>query len=107
MAALKECGLEVTELECDEAFPDSCFVEDTALMTPKCVIASNPGAESRNGEIKSMIPIFLKFYPEGMECIKSPGTCEPGDIMMVGSHFYIGQSARTNKEGADQMIAHL
>jgi dimethylargininase len=27
--------------------------------------------------------------------------------MMCGSHYFIGQSARTNKEGGDQMIAHL
>ncbi|MGV8287252.1 hypothetical protein ACV34F_30845, partial [Pseudomonas aeruginosa] len=32
---------------------------------------------------------------------------EAGDIMMVGDHFYIGESARTNAEGARQMIAIL
>ena len=29
--ALKSCGVEVTVLEADEAYPDSCFVEDTAV----------------------------------------------------------------------------
>ena len=27
--------------------------------------------------------------------------------MMVGSHFYIGLSKRTNEDGAQQMIEHL
>ena len=98
--------MEVTELEGDEAFPDSCFVEDNALMTPHCCIVSNPGAATRKGEIESISPVFKQFYDK-VEAITAPGTCEPGDIMMVGSHYYIGQSARTNKEGADQMIAHL
>jgi dimethylargininase len=36
--ALKECGLTVTELDAVEEYPDSCFVEDVALMTPHCAI---------------------------------------------------------------------
>jgi dimethylargininase len=32
---------------------------------------------------------------------------DAGDIMMVGSHFYIGLSQRTNQEGAEQVIAIL
>ena len=104
--ALKECGLEVTILEADENFPDSCFVEDAALMTPHCAILSNPGAPSRNGEKEAMLPVIKGFY-EQIEAIQSPGFCEPGDIMMCGSHFYIGQSERTNKEGGEQMIAIL
>ena len=32
------------------------------------------------------------------------GTIDAGDIMMVGPHFYIGITERTNREGAGQMI---
>ena len=32
--ALKVCGLDVTILPPDEEYPDSTFVEDTALLTP-------------------------------------------------------------------------
>lgn len=106
IAALKECGLEVTCLDADENFPDSTFVEDVALMTPKCAIVTNPGADSRRDEVQSMQPVIGSFY-NNIETIKSPGKVEAGDIMMVGSHFYIGLSERTNQNGADQMIAHL
>jgi len=34
-------------------------------------------------------------------------TIEGGDIMMVGSHFYIGLSERTNESGAKQVIKYL
>ncbi|KRQ86531.1 N(G),N(G)-dimethylarginine dimethylaminohydrolase [Caloramator mitchellensis] len=99
---LKKCGLEVEVLEADENYPDSCFIEDVALLTKRCAIITNPGAESRKGEIKS-IPDVLKKYYENIEYIKSPGTIEAGDIMMVGDTFYIGLSNRTNLDGANQM----
>ena len=106
IAALKECGLTVTCLDADENFPDSTFVEDVALITTKCAIITNPGASSRRDEIQSIQPVIESFY-DNIETIESPGTVEAGDIMMVGSHFYIGLSARTNQTGAEQMIACL
>jgi len=104
--ALQSCGLEVTILEADNEFPDSTFVEDTALLTSKCAIIMNPGAESRKNEIEKMIPAIRMFY-SNIEYVKSPGTAEAGDIMMVGTHFFIGISSRTNHEGANQIISIL
>lgn len=48
--ALRACGLEVTVLEPAPAFPDSCFVEDTALLTGRVGIITRPGADSRRGK---------------------------------------------------------
>ena len=48
--ALEDCGVVVSVLEADEAYPDSCFVEDTAVLTRKCAIIDRPGARSRQGE---------------------------------------------------------
>jgi dimethylargininase len=106
--ALKRCGVEATILPADEDFPDSCFVEDTAVLTRKCAIISNPGAVTRNLEAQTMIPTIKEFFPEDkIEYIKYPGTMEGGDVMMVGDHFYIGRSARTNQEGVRQFIEIL
>lgn len=108
IAALKKCGVEVTVLEADERYPDSCFVEDPAVITRKCAIITNPGAPSRNGEKDVIIGAVRKFFPEDkIEYIKAPGTLEGGDVMMVGDHFYVGRSARTNEEGIKQFIAIL
>jgi len=104
--ALQYCGLEVIILPADERYPDSTFVEDTALLTPHCAIFTNPGAESRKGEIAIIRETIADFY-NTIETIKPPGTVEAGDIMMVGNNSYIGLSERTNEEGANQMISIL
>jgi dimethylargininase len=104
--ALKECSLQVTVLPIDENFPDSTFVEDVALMTPHCAIITRPGAPTRTLETESIIPSIRKFYTK-VEMIEAPGNLEAGDIMMVGKHYYIGLSERTNLAGAQQMIAIL
>lgn len=104
--SLEKCGLEIKVLEADSRFPDSCFIEDVALCTPKCAIITNPGASSRRRETDGMKEILQSYYKH-IERIESPGTVEAGDIMMVGDHYYIGISARTNIDGADQMIRIL
>lgn len=101
--ALKKCGVEVTILEADERYPDSCFVEDAAIVTKKCAIITNPGAPTRKGEQIEIKETLKKFY-DNIEEIQAPGTIEGGDVMMVGGHFYVGISARTNEEGARQFI---
>lgn len=103
---LKECGLEVMVLEEDEKHPDSTFVEDTALLTRECAIITNPGALSRRGEVIK-IKNVLKEYYSNIEEVQEPGTVDAGDIMMVGSHFYIGLSERTNEKGAEQVVKYL
>ncbi len=104
--ALKQCGLAVTCLPPLEEYPDSTFVEDVALLTKNCAIITNPGANSRKGEVQDIKPCIENFY-SNVEQITAPATIEAGDIMMVGDHFYIGLSERTNQQGADQMIQSL
>lgn len=103
IAALEECGLEVLVLEADEGHPDSVFIEDVALVTKHCAIVTNPGVPSRQGETAEIGEVLSSFYTN-IEEISEPGTVEAGDIMMVGSHFYIGLSERTNADGARQVI---
>jgi dimethylargininase len=49
----------------------------------------------------------LSDFYDKVEMIEAPGTVEAGDIMMVGDHYYIGLSKRTNLEGAQQIISIL
>lgn len=104
--ALRSCGLNVKVLEADSQFPDSVFVEDVALCTSECAIVTNPGAPARNGEKLKIRPVLESFYAR-VESIESPGSLDAGDVMMVGKHFYIGISERTNTQGAEQLIAFL
>jgi dimethylargininase len=104
--ALKECGLEVLVLSADERFPDSTFVEDAALLTKNCAIIMNPGALSRRGEVAEIKNVLQGDFAN-IEEVCGSGTVEAGDIMMVGTHFYIGLSERTNVAGAQQVIELL
>ncbi len=112
LQALKQCGLTLVELPVDHRFPDSTFVEDTAILleeTPQCqpgAILTNPGAKSRSGEVASMQPALGQFFPE-LGKIIAPGSLDGGDICQVGSHFFIGISLRTNEDGAWQLAAWL
>ena len=100
---LESLGLEVLVLDADERYPDSCFVEDPAVVMEECAIITNPAKESRNGEKFEIIDAVRRFYREDqIFYIESPGTMEGGDVMQVGNHFYVGQSDRTNAEGFRQ-----
>ena len=100
--ALKKCGVEVTLLPASEEFPDSTFVEDAAVLTSEFAVITNPGAESRNGEIVEIESVLKDFYNK-FHYIKSPGTLDGGDILQADNNFYIGISERTNEEGARQL----
>jgi dimethylargininase len=105
-AALERCGLTLTLLEADEAFPDSTFVEDTAVLTRQCAMLTRPGAHSRLDEVEGLAEILLQSFPV-VERIEEPGTLEGGDICEAGNHFFIGLSERTNEAGAEQLKSFL
>lgn len=88
VAALSKCGVKVNVLPPNDEFPDSCFMEDTALCTDKCAIISRPGAETRRDEtqLEDFRKMLSSFYTNVHE-IKAPGLVEPGDIMMGWRYF--------------------
>jgi dimethylargininase len=101
--ALTNCGLGVITLPPDDGHPDSTFVEDTALLTPEGAIMMRPGAMTRREETVGMEEVIRGFFKR-IERVEAPGTADAGDILMVGSHYYIGLSRRTNQYGATQII---
>jgi dimethylargininase len=106
VAALEACGLEVIRLDPDERYPDSAFVEDTAVVTDRCAIVTNPGATEREGEVPAVEATLAEIYGT-IERITDPGTVDGGDVLQVGDHFYVGLTRRTNREGAEQLSAIL
>jgi dimethylargininase len=93
-------------LEADERYPDSVFVEDTAIVTDRCAIVTNPGAEERKGEVHGVEMMLAELYGD-VERIIDAGTLDGGDVLQVGDHFFVGLSKRTNREGAEQLAAIL
>lgn len=104
--ALARCGLAITRLEPDDDYPDSTFVEDTAVLTPRCAVITRPGAESRRGETAAVRETLEGFYGTIHE-IRAPGTVDGGDVCEAGERFFIGLSERTNEEGARQLAEFL
>ncbi|MFB3058300.1 MAG: N(G),N(G)-dimethylarginine dimethylaminohydrolase, partial [Gammaproteobacteria bacterium] len=78
--ALESCELEVTVMDADERYADSMFVEDTALLMPRCAVVTNPGARSRRGEVVEISTLLQEFYHQ-IDSIRPPGTVDAGDIM--------------------------
>ncbi|MEO8669810.1 MAG: hypothetical protein ABI411_00770 [Tahibacter sp.] len=104
--ALRHCGLNVTSLPPDARFPDSTFVEDVAVLMPRCAVLTLPGAVARLGEAAEMRPELSKRFA-GLVQITAPGSVDGGDICEAGEHVFIGISHRTNAEGARQLARFL
>ncbi|MBK8046493.1 MAG: N(G),N(G)-dimethylarginine dimethylaminohydrolase [Anaerolineales bacterium] len=105
--ALQRCGLTLVRLDADDLhFPDSTFVEDAAILTPRGAILMRPGAPSRSGEVDAIRETLQEFYPR-LDAIIAPGTVDGGDICEAGDHFFIGISHRTNEAGARKLAEIL
>ncbi len=104
VAALKSTGAAVSELDALEKFPDSVFVEDTALCLPEGAIIMRPGAPARLGEAACMKPHLETFYNE-VKTINGPGFIEGGDILTTEREILVGTSKRTTPEGIAELRA--
>lgn len=98
---LSELGLQVEVLPAEPDYPDAYFVEDPAIVTPEVAIITVPGAPARQGEQHSIAQALARHRP--LAHIQPPGNVEGGDVLMVGRHFFIGLSERTNEDGAGQL----
>src|SRR5262249_32276386 len=91
------CDREVRVLAADEACPDCCFIEDTAVIAGGIALVTNPGAASRRAECEPVARL-LASYAEVVR-MEGPATLDGGDCMRVGAKIFVGRSARTNDAG--------
>jgi dimethylargininase len=102
---LKQLGVIVKQLSENESYPDSCFVEDTAIVVDELAIICSMGVSSRRGETK-LIEHELSQYRE-IAHISLPATIEGGDVLRIGKRIFVGQSSRTNLEGMAELARIL
>ena len=102
--ALAEAGVTVEMLEPLEAFPDSVFVEDPALVFAEGAILLRPGAASRAGEVAEIAPVLRGIFDTVLE-LPAPGFADGGDVLSTPKGVMIGLSARTDREGAERFAA--
>jgi dimethylargininase len=106
-AALAATGATVIELPALPAFPDSVFVEDTALCLPEGAILMRPGAPSRMGEVAEMAPTLHGLYTHLRRIEGKDSFIEGGDILVTETEILVGRSARTNAAGIAELTQRV
>ncbi|WP_396626250.1 dimethylarginine dimethylaminohydrolase family protein [Luteitalea sp.] len=102
---LTRVGLTVDVLGPLEAFPDSVFVEDPALVFPEGAILLRPGAASRLGEAAEIRSALDDRF--GRVLALEEGFADGGDVLRTPDAVYIGLSARTDEVGATALSGLL
>ena len=103
--ALNSAGVAVTELPALEAFPDSMFVEDPALVFSEGAILLRPGAPSRAAEAGELAPILRGLF--GVVLDLPAGFADGGDVLVTAREAIIGLSARTDRAGGEALAGCL
>ena len=98
---LSELGIDLVRLNPLEEFPDSCFVEDTAVIIGDMAIICRLKPASRRGE-ENEIGKVLKEYKEVFHIIE-PAFLEGGDLLVTQDKVYIGRSGRSDDNGISQL----
>jgi dimethylargininase len=101
---LSALGLDVREVPLDEACPDSCFVEDTAVVVGPVAVVTRPGAPSRRAEV-GPVAALLAQHVEVLTL--DAGTLDGGDCMQLGNTIFVGRTARTSDDGIAALAALL
>lgn len=107
ITALRGTGAQVVELDALEDFPDSVFVEDTALCLPQGAIVMRPGAPSRLGEAAEMAPHLRALYGDVRQISGEDSFIEGGDILTTEREILVGRSARTNAAGIAELAERV
>jgi dimethylargininase len=82
-------------------YPDSVFVEDTAVVLAEVAVVTRPGAAARRGETAPGAQALGQHTR--VAAIAEPGCLDGGDVLHIGRTLHVGASGRTNEAGIDQL----
>lgn len=102
--ALEAIGIEVQSLPADEACPDCCFIEDTAvIVAADQAYLTRPGAPSRLAEVGPVGKALadLELWTDWDHACKT--RLDGGDVLRLGDCLMIGLSDRSTANGADDL----
>ncbi len=103
--ALVAAGLTVEVLPADERYPDSCFMQDPAVVIGGRAVIGRPGAPSRRGEEETIAGYLATRLP--LARLVPPATLEGGDVMILPDRVLVGRSGRTNRAGIAQLAVAI
>ncbi|XP_076454910.1 N(G),N(G)-dimethylarginine dimethylaminohydrolase 1-like isoform X2 [Babylonia areolata] len=99
---LKNCDVNLIELQEDENYPDCCFVEDCAVVIAGTALITRPGHPSRQGEvgeIRRVLKQDMRLIVKEVGDAKA--TLDGGDVLFTGKEIFVGVGKRTNPQGAN------
>jgi dimethylargininase len=99
--ALQELGMKLVWIEGDNTLPDSCFVEDTAVIFGEKAIICNIKIKSRVKEVVEVAKVLEKL--KETHYIKPPATIDGGDVLKIEDKAFVGLSTRTNLRAIHQL----
>jgi len=99
-AVLEELGLDLIRLAPDDTKPDSCFVEDTAIIHGNKAFITRMAINSRRGE-EASVREELEKHLNVTHC-RPPATIEGGDAIHLPDELIIGETQRTTAGGIGQ-----
>ena len=91
---------ELKELPRQELYPDSCFIQDTAIVVDGHALIARSGVPTRRGETASIAKALTPLV-ETVQLVPPPGTIEAGDVLRIGKRLLVGRSRRTSMAGID------
>ena len=108
-SALESLGLRTIILDSDE-LPDSCFVEDMAVVGPEheggrgFVLATRPVL--RMAEQPPVLQALRQALPGYRQvAVATPALLDGGDVLRLGKRWFVGLSARTDRAGFDEFAS--
>jgi dimethylargininase len=102
---LRSLGVGVLQIPADDQCPDSCFLEDTALVLDEIAVLTRPGSDARRAEVTGVAPAIRK-HREIVQ-IEAPATLEGGDVLRIGRDLFVGVTTRTTSEGIEALRKHV
>ena len=102
---LADLGLDVIVLPPDNQRPDSCFVEDNAIVHSGRALICRMAREARRGE-EDGVPNVLEDYLDVRRAV-GPATVEGGDVIHLEDRLISGLGERTNASGIQQLQSWL
>lgn len=98
---LSELGIEVIKIPRDDGHPDSCFVEDNAVVHGGRALICRMAKESRRGEEEGVEAILEEYMQ--VRRATAPATIEGGDVIHLPDRLICGITQRTNMVGVEQI----
>jgi dimethylargininase len=101
-ALLRQAGAELIVLPPDDAYPDSCFTQDPAVVVDDRGLLARFGEASRRGEVELIEPVVSPRL-RALDSVAAPATLEGGDVLRLGRRIVVGRSRRTNDAGIEAL----